>query len=168
MLCTFYQEARPLLLSAHESLIKNKHLLEYLSKTTDGKEHTPDAGSVSENNFVELGTSWRAPFYEITICFQKPHVLGNGEGKILLLMFFFLDDHVWKCVILKQCCFHSDVLGSFDVQKTSFPLFNSIISVEAIDEAEGEFQNRRYILPRGSCFLMVCKYSSFFHIASAN
>nr|CAB3501716.1 unnamed protein product [Digitaria exilis] len=53
-----------------------------------------------------------------------------------------------------QCCFRYDALGSFDVQKTSFPLFNSIINVEAIDEAEGEFQNRRYILPRESCFLM--------------
>ena len=62
----------------------------------------------------------------------------------------------------------SDVLGSFDAQKTSFPLFNSIISVEAIDEVEGDFQNRHYILPRGSFFLMVSKYSSLLHIASAN
>jgi len=118
-----HQEARPLLLKAHESLIKAKHLLEYISKTIKDNRHTLDAGSGSENNFVELGTSWRAPFYEITICFQKSHVLGNEEG-------------------------------SFHAQKTSFPLFNSIISVEGIDEAEGEFQNRRYILPRESCFLM--------------
>ncbi|CAD6202503.1 unnamed protein product [Miscanthus lutarioriparius] len=118
-----HQEARPLLLKAHESLIKAKHLLEYISKTIKGNEHTLDAGSGSENNFVELGTSWRAPFYEITLCFRKPHVQGNEEG-------------------------------SFHAQKTSFPLFNSIISVEGIDEAEGEFQNRHYILPRESCFLM--------------
>ncbi|KAK8446572.1 hypothetical protein SEVIR_9G507800v4 [Setaria viridis] len=119
-----HQEARTLLLSAHESLIKDKYLLEHLSKMIEGKEHTLDVGSGPENNFIELGTSWRAPFYEITICFRKPLVLGNGEG-------------------------------SFHAQRTSFPLFNSIISVEAIDEAEGEFQNKRYILPRGSCFLMV-------------
>jgi len=118
-----HQEARPLLLSAHESLIKDKYLLEHLSKMMEGKEHKLDVGSGSENNFVELGSSWRSPFYEIIICFRKPHVLGNGEG-------------------------------SFDAQKTSFPLFNSIISVEAIDEVEGDFQNRHYILPRGSCFLM--------------
>ncbi|PUZ40177.1 hypothetical protein GQ55_9G403900 [Panicum hallii var. hallii] len=118
-----HQEARPLLLSAHESLIKDKYLREHISKMIEGKEHKLDVGSGFENNFVELGTSWRAPFYEITICFRKPHVLGNGEG-------------------------------SFNAQKTSFPLFNSIISVEAIDEAEGDFQNRHYILPRGSCFLM--------------
>lgn len=119
-----HQEARPLLLRAHESLVKAKHLLEYLSKTNEGKEYTLDVGSGSENNFVELGTSWRAPFCEITLCFQKHHVLGNEDG------------------------------GSFHAQKTSSPLFNSIISVEAIDEAEGEFHNRRYILPRGSSFLM--------------
>ncbi|ONL94788.1 DNA glycosylase superfamily protein [Zea mays] len=118
-----HQEAKPLLLNAHESLVKAKHLLEYISKTIKGNEHTLDAGSGSENNFVELGTSWRAPFYEITICFRNPHVLGNEEG-------------------------------FFHAQKTSFPLFNSLISVEGTDEAEGEFRNRRYILPRGSCFLM--------------
>ncbi|KAG2554045.1 hypothetical protein PVAP13_9KG637600 [Panicum virgatum] len=118
-----HQEVRHLLLSAHESLIKDKYLLERLSKMMEGKEHKLDVGSGSENNFVELGTSWRAPFYEITICFWKPHVLGHGEGSI-------------------------------NARKTSFPLFNSIISVEAIDEAEGDFQNRHYILPRGSCFLM--------------
>ncbi|CAL4913097.1 unnamed protein product [Urochloa decumbens] len=118
-----HQEARPLLLSAHESLIKDKYLLEHLSKMNEGKEHTLDVGSGSENNFIELGTSWRAPFYEITICFRKPHVVGDEEGP-------------------------------FHAQRTSFPLFNSIISVEAIEEAEGEFQNRHYILPRESCFLM--------------
>ncbi|TVU48055.1 hypothetical protein EJB05_07677 [Eragrostis curvula] len=118
-----HQEARPLLLSAHESLIKAKNLLGYLSKTTKVEEHTLDAETGSENNFVDLGSSWRAPFHEITVCLRKPHGLGNEKG-------------------------------SFHVEKTSFPLFNTKISVEATDEAEGEFQNRRYILPRGSCFLM--------------
>ncbi|KAK3150771.1 hypothetical protein QOZ80_3AG0237510 [Eleusine coracana subsp. coracana] len=118
-----HQEARPLLLSAHESLLKTKKLLEYLSKMVKVEEQTIDAETSSENNFVELGSSWRAPFYEITVCFQKSHGLGKEEG-----------------------CFH--------VQKSSFPLFNSIISVEATGDAEGEFQYRRYILPQGSCFLM--------------
>jgi hypothetical protein len=77
-------------LKAHESLIKAKHLLEYISKTIKDNRHTLDAGSGSENNFVELGTSWRAPFYEITICFQKSHVLGNEEGKVMKQMILFL------------------------------------------------------------------------------
>jgi hypothetical protein len=62
-----------------------------------------------------------------------------------------------------------DVLGRFHGQRTSFPLFNSKISVEVADEAEGEFQNRCYILPRESCFSMVTKwYSSLLHSVSAN
>jgi hypothetical protein len=47
------------------------------------------------------------------------------------------------------------VLGSFHVQRRSSTLFNKIISIEENDEAEGEFQSRLYILPKGSCFLMV-------------
>ena len=76
-------------MSAHESLIKDKYLLEHLSKMMEGKEHKLDVGSGSENNFVELGSSWRSPFYEIIICFRKPHVLGNGEGKIMLHVIYF-------------------------------------------------------------------------------
>uniref|UniRef100_A0A453IR13 Methyltransferase n=4 Tax=Aegilops tauschii TaxID=37682 RepID=A0A453IR13_AEGTS len=75
----------------------------------------------SENNFVELGGSWRAPFYEMTICFQKP--LGQDEA------------------------------GTCDVQKRSSPLFNRVVRVEENGEAEGEFQGRLYVLPKGSCFM---------------
>lgn len=62
----------------------------------EGKEHTLDVVSGPVNNFVELGTSWRAPFYEITICFRKPLVPGNGEGKVILQMIYFFGDHVWS------------------------------------------------------------------------
>lgn len=120
-----HQEARPLLLSAHESLLKAKNLLKYLSNMVKVEEDTLDAENDFENKFVELGSSWRAPFYEITVCFQKPDDIGK-----------------------------EDVLGRFHGQRTSFPLFNSQISVEVADEAEGEFQNRCYILPRESCFSM--------------
>lgn len=76
-------------MNAHKSLVKAKDLLEYLSKTIKGSEHALDAGSGSENNFVELGTSWRAPFYDITLCFRQPHVLGNKEGKLMIQMILF-------------------------------------------------------------------------------
>ncbi|KAL6648633.1 hypothetical protein ACP70R_012857 [Stipagrostis hirtigluma subsp. patula] len=118
-----HQEARPLLLRAHESLRNAKGLLGYLPKMIDSEEHTLDVESGSEKNFVELGSSWRAPFYEITLCFRKCLGLCNEEG-------------------------------SFHVQRTSVPLFNRIVKVEASDDVEGEFQNRCYILPRESCFLM--------------
>jgi hypothetical protein len=127
-------------LSAHESLLKAKNLLKYLPNMVKVEEDTLDAENNFENKFVELGSSWRAPFYEITVCFQKPDDIGK-----------------------------EDVLGRFHGQRTSFPLFNGQISVEVADEAEGEFQNRRYILPRESCFSMVTKwYSSLLHLVSAN
>lgn len=64
------------------------------------EEQTLDVES-SENNFVELGSSWRAPFYEITVCFQKPHGLGKEEGKTMIeimciLITMFLHDALLK------------------------------------------------------------------------
>ncbi|KAL6645641.1 hypothetical protein ACP70R_017249 [Stipagrostis hirtigluma subsp. patula] len=120
-----HQEARPLLLRAHESLCNAKDLLGCLPKIINNEEHTLDVESGSEKNFVELGSSWRAPFYEITLCFPERLGLCNEEG-------------------------------SFHVQRTSVPLFNRIVNVEASDDVEGEFQNRCYILPRENCFLMKC------------
>ncbi|KAI4993090.1 hypothetical protein ZWY2020_007403 [Hordeum vulgare] len=117
-----HQEARPLLISAHNSLIEAKNLLEFIPGMIKGDESCSNVETSSENNFVELGGSWRAPFYEMTICFQKP--LGQYEA------------------------------GTCDVQKRSSPLFNRIVNVEENDEAEGEFQSRLYILPKGSCFMM--------------
>ncbi|KAL6867660.1 hypothetical protein ACP4OV_015684 [Aristida adscensionis] len=128
-----HQEARPLLLSAHEGFLHAKNLLEYLPKMIDDEEHILNAESGSEKNFVELSSSWRAPFYEITLRFQKRHGLCNEEG-------------------------------SFRIQRTSVPLFNRIINVEATDDTEGEFQNRRYILPRESHFLMKCNPNNGYNL----
>ncbi|KAM0823084.1 hypothetical protein ACQ4PT_071121 [Festuca glaucescens] len=120
-----HQEARPFLISAHNSLLEAKDLLEFLPGMITGDECMPDVQNSSENNFVELGSSWRAPLCEMTLCFQKPH-----------------DQHE-EC---KKC--------PCRIQRRSSSLFNRKISVEENDEAEGEFQSRLYILPKGSCFLM--------------
>ncbi|XP_047085109.1 methyltransferase-like protein 2 [Lolium rigidum] len=117
-----HQEARALLISAHKSLLEAKDLLEFLPGMVKGDGCMQDVQTSSENNFVELGSSWRAPLCEMTLCFQKPH--GQAEA------------------------------GPCHVQRRSSTLFNKIISIEENDEAEGEFQSRLYILPKGSCFLM--------------
>ncbi|KAF0914248.1 hypothetical protein E2562_027812 [Oryza meyeriana var. granulata] len=116
-----HKEARPLILSAHESLLKAKDLLESLPRMMKEDVRMLDVECNLEKNFVELGSSWRAPFCEMTLCFQKSSGENSEEG-----IFY----------------------------RTSTPLFNSMISVEENDDAEGEFQDRRYILPRQSCFLM--------------
>ncbi|CAM0871716.1 unnamed protein product [Alopecurus aequalis] len=117
-----HQEARPLLIGAHNLLLEAKDLLEFLPRMIREDECVPDVENSSENNFVELGSSWRASLCEMTLCFQKP-------------------------------C-DQDEQGSCHIQRRSSPLFNRIISIKENDEAEGEFQSRLYILPKGSCFLM--------------
>lgn len=116
-----HQEARPLLSSAHKSLLKAKDLLEFLPRMIKEDVRVLDVESNLEKNLVELGSSWRAPLCEMTLCFQKSSGEDSEEG----------------------IC-----------HKTSTPLFNSTISIEENDDAEGEFQDRRYILPRRCCFLM--------------
>uniref|UniRef100_A0A0E0CWQ6 Methyltransferase n=1 Tax=Oryza meridionalis TaxID=40149 RepID=A0A0E0CWQ6_9ORYZ len=71
-----HQEARPLLLSAHKSLLKAKDLLEFLPRMIKEDVRVLDVESNLEKNLVELGSSWRAPFCEMTLCFQK----SSGEN----------------------------------------------------------------------------------------
>uniref|UniRef100_A0A0E0GI29 Uncharacterized protein n=2 Tax=Oryza TaxID=4527 RepID=A0A0E0GI29_ORYNI len=70
-----HQEARPLLSSAHKSLLKAKDLLEFLPRMIKEDVRVLDVESNLEKNLVELGSSWRAPLCEMTLCFQK----SSGE-----------------------------------------------------------------------------------------
>lgn len=79
-----------MLLRAHKSLLNSKDLLEFLPRVIKGEESMLDVENGSEKDFVELGCSWRAPFYEITLCFRKPYGQGNEEGKIIIRNVFFL------------------------------------------------------------------------------
>ena len=38
------------------------------------------------------------------------------------------------------------------------PAFNNLVVNEKDEEVEAEFMNTQYILPRDSCFYMVCKF----------
>ncbi|KAL5218945.1 hypothetical protein ABZP36_019629 [Zizania latifolia] len=74
-----HQEARPLLLSAHESLLNAKDLLEFVSRIIKEDVCVLDVESNLENNFVELGSSWRAPFCEMTLI-QKSSGEDSEQG----------------------------------------------------------------------------------------
>lgn len=39
-----------------------------------------------------------------------------------------------------------------------FQVFNNLVVNETGEEVEAEFSNRRLIMPRNSCFYMVCKF----------
>jgi hypothetical protein len=79
-----------LLISAHKSLLEAKDLLEFLPGMVNGDGCMQDVQTSSENNFVELGSSWRAPLCEMTLCFQKPHGQGEPGNTIVPKMFEYL------------------------------------------------------------------------------
>uniref|UniRef100_A0A0D9VQT2 Uncharacterized protein n=1 Tax=Leersia perrieri TaxID=77586 RepID=A0A0D9VQT2_9ORYZ len=87
-----HQEARPLLLKAHKSLLKAKNLLEFLPKMINEDVCMLDVESNLEKNFVELGSSWRAPFCEMTLCFQKSSGEDGGEGCFQINQIFMLNN----------------------------------------------------------------------------
>lgn len=43
-------------------------------------------------------------------------------------------------------------------EERAFKVFNSLVVNETEEEVEAEFSNRRYIMPRKSCFYMVCEF----------
>jgi hypothetical protein len=78
------QEARPLLVKAHECLTRATDLLEVVSNLRsdfDSSRECRDSLSpgVPEQCFVELGRVWQAPLYEITLNFNE-NVKLNADG----------------------------------------------------------------------------------------
>lgn len=52
------------------------------------------------------------------------------------------------------------LIGCCSIEKCSeervFKVFNNLVVNETEEDIDAEFSNRRYIMPRKSCFYMVC------------
>lgn len=73
------KEARSLLARAHAALLVDGELLEILrSLRKDGESLEKRDGS--ELNFVELGSVWQAPLYEIILNLCQDHIFTENEG----------------------------------------------------------------------------------------
>ncbi|XAR61798.1 mRNA (2'-O-methyladenosine-N(6)-)-methyltransferase [Bertholletia excelsa] len=124
-----HQEARLLLLKAHEALLGAADLLEVVRNlrgdacfSEDRGDSLPRAGQ----SFVELGSVWQAPFYEIILNFpQSREPTEDGDSP--------------------------DVKTS---EQRVFSIFNNLVSNETNEEVEAEFLNIKFIIPRKSCFYM--------------
>ncbi|KAL2498351.1 Methyltransferase-like protein 2 [Abeliophyllum distichum] len=126
-----HQEARSMLLKAHEALIKSSELLEIVKNLrNDGcdkeKCETNVISQDSELDFVEVGNVWQAPLYEITLNFHQDEMMVKNAG---LPLFQFYEQRV-------------------------VPVFNSLVANEGSSDVEAEFLNHRYIVPKKSCFYM--------------
>lgn len=51
-----------------------------------------------------------------------------------------------------------DLIGESCNEQRVFQVFNNLVVNEIGEEVEAEFSNRRYIMPRNSCFYMVCVF----------
>ncbi|XP_074380868.1 methyltransferase-like protein 2 isoform X2 [Apium graveolens] len=119
-------EARVFMLKAHEDLLSNNYVLESL-RNLRGDEAAEEAGV--EQSFVELGTVWQAPMYEITLnlCYNDCLTEESQNGGFSRI----------------QSC-----------ESKTIPLFDNLVVNETSNDAEAIFLNNKYILPRESSFFM--------------
>ncbi|XVE94760.1 hypothetical protein REPUB_Repub02eG0036800 [Reevesia pubescens] len=115
-----HQEARPLLLKAHESLLKSADFTAIMTKLrSDFCSSTELTGDNEKHSFIELGRVWQAPLYDITLNFHKDN--PNSEQKLLPvynnlvvndtpeeLEAEFLNRHY---ILPKKSCFYMSDLG---------------------------------------------------------
>ncbi|CAN1126854.1 Methyltransferase-like protein 2 [Linum perenne] len=126
-----HQQVRPLLMKAHQCVVGASDLLAVLrslscdsSLTVERRESTVVENELS---FLELGKVWQAPLYEITFKFP-PQPSGPEEDG--------------GCNVDQLC------------NQRVVPVFNNLVVNETGDEVEAEFLNRKYVIPRESCFYM--------------
>ncbi|KAF3446279.1 hypothetical protein FNV43_RR11458 [Rhamnella rubrinervis] len=130
-----HQEVRPLLLEAHETLLRATDLLVAISNLRDCSGSSPSkcrglSSSSIEQSFVELGRVWQAPLYEITLKFHPTNKTHEDRGSLIME----------------------------NSEQRVLPVFDNLIVNETSDDVEAEFLNSQYILPRESCFYMVCSW----------
>ncbi|KAJ7958064.1 Methyltransferase-like protein 2 [Quillaja saponaria] len=125
-----HQEAKPLLLKAHEYLLKSTELLEVLGKLSNDIGSSTQCKGLSvqgvENSLIELGRVWQAPLYEITLTLPC-HKKANDNKDSLSMQYG---------------------------EQMVLPAFNNVVANETEDDVEAELLNSHYILPRESCFYM--------------
>ncbi|OVA18650.1 MT-A70-like [Macleaya cordata] len=125
-----HQEARPLLLRAHEVLLEAKDLLLSIRNLKIDDDSSSSLGideeEDSKQSFIELGSVFQAPFYEISLYYPLKTKPTEDAG-------YSLAQYVEPKVV---------------------PIFNNLVMNESFDDVEAEFLNKRYILPGESCFYM--------------
>lgn len=124
-----HQKARPFLIKAHELLLGANDLLLNLGKlrsddefsTSDSEQST--VGS-DEHSFVELGSVWQAPLFEISLYPHHDYKPTQGTPSVQ------------------------------NPEKRNIPAFESLIANETNSDMAADFLNRKYIIPKRSSFYM--------------
>ncbi|KAH7665436.1 MT-A70-like protein [Dioscorea alata] len=118
-----HQNARSFLVSAYESFQRATNLLHFLPSLLKGDDSMSDK-SDTELNFIELGSLWQAPLYEISLGLPMENISAEGGSQ-------------------PSCC-----------GERAVPVFNNLIRNQSSYDLEADFLNRQYILPGKCCFFM--------------
>ncbi|KAL8172005.1 hypothetical protein V2J09_023809 [Rumex salicifolius] len=125
-----HQDARHALMDAHKSLLGANQLLKLIrglrGDDNNGCECRELNLSRPENSFVELGSVWQAPMFEIKLKYNETAKQLNNGGTIDI----------------------QDEYGSV------LPIFNTSILNDTKTDLEAEFLGTEYIIPRESRFYM--------------
>jgi hypothetical protein len=97
-----HQQVRPLLLNAHRKLLETSQLLNILPRIVESVSEKPlHCGErVAGNNFIELGSNWRAPFCEISLSNGLHSDAKNPQGFCLYNYSFWYILNLLKFLIL--------------------------------------------------------------------
>ncbi|KAK3030523.1 hypothetical protein RJ639_039553 [Escallonia herrerae] len=122
-----HQKVKPLLLEAHGSLLGARDLLALMETLRGGDEFSGKEWLQNvEQSFVELGSVWQAPLYEITLnCNQDDKPTQDGGCPFV----------------------------NYSEQRV-LPVFNNLVVNEACSDVEAELLNNKYIIPKESGFFM--------------
>ncbi|GFY95888.1 methyltransferase MT-A70 family protein [Actinidia rufa] len=115
-----HQEVRPLLLKAHEALLAATDLLKFVRNLRSDGCSPEECGDLLlpslEQSFVELGSVWQAPLYEITLNFPQYSEPTDDGG--------------------------SPIVQS--PEQKVIPMFNNLVINETSRDVETEFLNSKY------------------------
>ncbi|KAK6278133.1 hypothetical protein POUND7_018456 [Theobroma cacao] len=75
-----HQEARPLLLKAHELLLGAADFPAIMSKLRSEFCSSTELCGGEEHSFIELGRVWQAPLYDITLDFKHSRLTNESEN----------------------------------------------------------------------------------------
>ncbi|PKA53630.1 Methyltransferase-like protein 2 [Apostasia shenzhenica] len=119
-----HQELRPFLVEAHDALLGTPDLLNAFADLMRD-EHSSLLEKELEQDFVEIGSLWQAPLYEISLHFGDSIEIQD-EG----------------------------LQTEESSRKRVVPIFNNLISNNTSKDMVTEFLNWRYIVPNRSSFYM--------------
>ncbi|KAK2994790.1 hypothetical protein RJ640_021022 [Escallonia rubra] len=122
-----HQKVKALLLEAHGSFLGARDLLALMETLSGGDEFSGKEWLQNvEQSFVEHGSVWQAPLYEITLNYNQDDKPTHDGGS--------------PCV-------------NYSEQRV-LPVFSNLVVNEAGSDVEAELLNNKYIIPKESGFFM--------------